>query len=166
MWFLVFYWKVSTICVSNVNSRSFVATMLHPVFFTSGATRHVEIEESGQTTNKPPVIRSINIRNYLHVPAWKGVAGYGQPKFQVRLCLWSACHWTRKTLTMVLTQAIFPSTATWALLNLFPSRLSHGCNGRACIYRGWHDWIPCRSALELRPDPPNSCVQTPQTFLM
>ena len=58
--------------------------MLHPVFVTSKATRQLEFTES-QTTTERGVIRTYNIRDYLHVPPWQGFAISGQPELQVRL---------------------------------------------------------------------------------
>ncbi|KAI0136890.1 S-adenosyl-L-methionine-dependent methyltransferase [Xylariales sp. AK1849] len=60
----------------------FVATVLHPVFFTSGATRSIElIDATG--IDKTEIIRAKVIRNYLDVPPTRGVAQYGQPAQQI-----------------------------------------------------------------------------------
>ena len=62
---------------------SFVATVLHPVFFTSRAKRQIEISDYETGTVRPPVDRAKVIRQYLHIPPYKGVATYGQPAEQV-----------------------------------------------------------------------------------
>ncbi|KAI1873548.1 hypothetical protein JX265_005170 [Neoarthrinium moseri] len=64
----------------------FVATVLHPVFFTCGATRSIEIDSSAGITDKPIVTRAKVIRQYLNVPPYHGVALYGQPAQQVSHC--------------------------------------------------------------------------------
>ncbi|KAK6208437.1 transport between ER and Golgi ATPase protein [Pestalotiopsis sp. IQ-011] len=61
----------------------FVATVLHPVFFTSRAKRQIEISDYKTGTVRPPVDRAKVIRQYLHIPPYKGVATYGQPAEQV-----------------------------------------------------------------------------------
>ncbi|KAK8133803.1 hypothetical protein PG984_005815 [Apiospora sp. TS-2023a] len=60
----------------------FVATLLHPVFFTSDFTRSIEIKD-GNGIDKPEVTRGKNIRGYLDVPPVEGVAHWGQPALQV-----------------------------------------------------------------------------------
>lgn len=63
---------------------SFVATVLHPVFFTAGVTRQIEIDTNdGTTWHAPKIVLGKVIRQYLDVPPYKGVAGYGQPAQQV-----------------------------------------------------------------------------------
>lgn len=64
---------------------AFVATMLHPVFFTSGATRSIEVLHTLQegSRRKPEVVRAKVIRKYLDVPPYQGVALYGQPVPQI-----------------------------------------------------------------------------------
>ncbi|KXJ96469.1 S-adenosyl-L-methionine-dependent methyltransferase [Microdochium bolleyi] len=61
----------------------FVATLLHPVFFTSGANRHIQIIENDEhheaTAN---IVRSKVVTRYLDVAPWRGVAMYGQPEQQ------------------------------------------------------------------------------------
>ncbi|KAG8414614.1 hypothetical protein J3459_014205 [Metarhizium acridum] len=60
----------------------FFATLLHPVFFTSGATRFVEVvtnEATGEYYNA----RGKVIREYREKAPWRGVAANGQPAFQV-----------------------------------------------------------------------------------
>lgn len=61
---------------------SFVATVLHPVFMTSGASRNVDLRYDGETGDLE-VVRTKVIKNYLHVPPYKGIAIPGQPKRQV-----------------------------------------------------------------------------------
>ncbi|KAI0455104.1 S-adenosyl-L-methionine-dependent methyltransferase [Xylaria acuta] len=59
----------------------FVATILHPVFFTSGARRSIQIVDGGPD-GYPKVIRAKTIEKYLDVPPYYGVALYGQPAQQ------------------------------------------------------------------------------------
>ncbi|KAK8094666.1 hypothetical protein PG997_001351 [Apiospora hydei] len=60
---------------------AFVATMLHPVFFTSGFTRSIELKD-GTGLDKPEITRAKVIREYLDVPPIHGVAEWGQPTLQ------------------------------------------------------------------------------------
>ncbi|KAI0809788.1 S-adenosyl-L-methionine-dependent methyltransferase [Xylaria sp. FL0064] len=60
----------------------FVATMLHPVFFTSQARRNIQIVDGGPG-GYPEIIRTKTIEKYLDVPPYYGVALYGQPAQQV-----------------------------------------------------------------------------------
>ncbi|KAK7921265.1 hypothetical protein PG985_009287 [Apiospora marii] len=62
----------------------FVATLLHPVFFTSDFTRSIEIKD-GKGTEEPEVTRAKVIRGYLDVPPVHGVAHWGQPALQAIL---------------------------------------------------------------------------------
>ncbi len=57
--------------------------MLHPIFFTSGATPGVEIFD--QAAAEPKVVRTQIIKDYLNVPSWMGIALPGQPELQVRV---------------------------------------------------------------------------------
>ncbi|KAF5129820.1 Ubiquinone biosynthesis O-methyltransferase [Metarhizium anisopliae] len=60
----------------------FFATLLHPVFFTSGATRFVEVvtdEATGEYYNA----RGKIVREYRDKAPWRGVAVNGQPAFQL-----------------------------------------------------------------------------------
>ncbi|GAP87923.1 putative methyltransferase type 11 [Rosellinia necatrix] len=59
----------------------FVATVLHPVFFTCGARRDIQIVDGGPNGD-PIVIRAKTIEKYLDVPPYHGVALYGQPAQQ------------------------------------------------------------------------------------
>ncbi|ETS79379.1 hypothetical protein PFICI_09232 [Pestalotiopsis fici W106-1] len=62
----------------------FVATILHPVFFTSRATRLLEVVDYNPgSTQRPPIDRAKVIREYLHIPPYRGVAVWGQPAEQV-----------------------------------------------------------------------------------
>lgn len=64
-------------------NNSFVATLLHPVFFTSGANRHIVIiEDDEHTEDSVNVVRSKVVTKYLDVAPWRGVAMYGQPEQQ------------------------------------------------------------------------------------
>ncbi|RYC59308.1 hypothetical protein CHU98_g6921 [Xylaria longipes] len=58
----------------------FVATLLHPVFFTCDPTRSIQIVEGGP--DGPKIIRAKTIEKYLDVPPYYGVAMYGQPAQQ------------------------------------------------------------------------------------
>ncbi|KAI1311856.1 S-adenosyl-L-methionine-dependent methyltransferase [Xylaria venustula] len=60
----------------------FVATLLHPVFFTSGARRSFQIMDNGPNGN-PEIIRAKTIEKYLDVPPYYGAALHGQPAQQV-----------------------------------------------------------------------------------
>ncbi|KAL0468109.1 S-adenosyl-L-methionine-dependent methyltransferase [Neurospora intermedia] len=60
----------------------FVATLLHPVFMTSGASRNVDLRYDGETGDLE-VVRTKVIKNYLHVPPYKGIAIPGQSKRQL-----------------------------------------------------------------------------------
>ncbi|KAI1120844.1 S-adenosyl-L-methionine-dependent methyltransferase [Nemania abortiva] len=60
----------------------FVATLSHPVFFTSGAQRSIQIVDGGPGGN-PMIIRSKTIEKYLDVPPYRGVALNGQPALQL-----------------------------------------------------------------------------------
>ena len=62
--------------------NSFVATVLHPVFFTSGYTRSIELND-WKYRDKPEITRAKVIREYLDVPPSRGVAQWGQPALQV-----------------------------------------------------------------------------------
>ncbi|KAL8335218.1 hypothetical protein RB598_009423 [Gaeumannomyces tritici] len=56
----------------------FVATLLHPVFFTSNAAKNLELKFDGATGDLQ-VVRTKIIRDYLFVPPMKGIALPGQP---------------------------------------------------------------------------------------
>ncbi|KAI0517418.1 S-adenosyl-L-methionine-dependent methyltransferase [Xylaria bambusicola] len=60
----------------------FVATLLHPVFFTCGARRNIQIADGGPD-GYPEIIRTKIIEKYLDVPPYHGVALYGQPAQQI-----------------------------------------------------------------------------------
>ncbi|KAI1419332.1 S-adenosyl-L-methionine-dependent methyltransferase [Xylaria sp. FL1777] len=60
----------------------FVATVLHPVFITSGARRSIQIVDSGPD-GYIEIIREKTIEKYLDVPPYYGVALHGQPARQV-----------------------------------------------------------------------------------
>lgn len=69
---------------TTLRKNSFVATLLHPVFFTSGANRNFQIiEEDEHTSASVHVVRSKIITKYLDVPPWRGVFAYDQPEQQV-----------------------------------------------------------------------------------
>lgn len=63
--------------------NSFYATMLHPVFFTSGAIRFVEVVTNEQTGEYYNAVGKV-IREYREKAPWRGVAVNSQPAFQVR----------------------------------------------------------------------------------
>ncbi|KAL8397258.1 hypothetical protein RB594_004105 [Gaeumannomyces avenae] len=56
----------------------FVATLLHPVFFTSNAAKNLELKFD-EATGDLQVVRTKIIRDYLFVPPMKGIALPGQP---------------------------------------------------------------------------------------
>ncbi|KAJ3565026.1 hypothetical protein NPX13_g7645 [Xylaria arbuscula] len=60
----------------------FVATLLHPVFFTCSPRRNIQIVDGGPD-GYPEIIRTKVIEKYLDVPPYYGVALYGQPAQQV-----------------------------------------------------------------------------------
>jgi hypothetical protein len=60
----------------------FVATVLHPAFVTSNASRHLEVRNNPET-GELEIIRGKIIREYMSVPPYKGVAVPGQPQKQV-----------------------------------------------------------------------------------
>ena len=61
-----------------------MATVLHPVFFTSNATRSIEVGYD-PATGECKVVRAKVIKEYLFVPPAMGIAVVGQPAKQVRL---------------------------------------------------------------------------------
>ncbi|PKS05458.1 hypothetical protein jhhlp_008834 [Lomentospora prolificans] len=61
---------------------SFVATTLHPVFFTTNAASNTS-QVSDPETGRSRVIRTKLIEKYLHVPPWRGTAFNDQPKWQL-----------------------------------------------------------------------------------
>lgn len=67
---------------ADLSSVRFVATILHPAFFTSGAARHIELAEN-QNTGRFESKHSINVTRYLNIPPAKGEALHGQPAPQV-----------------------------------------------------------------------------------
>ena len=62
--------------------RRFVATVLHPVFMTSGAARKIELKFS-PVTGELEVERSKVITEYLNVAPAKGIAVADQPAKQL-----------------------------------------------------------------------------------
>jgi hypothetical protein len=52
---------------------SFVATLLHPVFFTSGAARNIEVNFN-PVTGECEVVRSKVVKEYMSVPPAMGIA--------------------------------------------------------------------------------------------
>ncbi|KAK0644087.1 S-adenosyl-L-methionine-dependent methyltransferase [Cercophora newfieldiana] len=61
---------------------TFVATILHPVFFTSNAAKSITIDFDPET-GEQRVVRSKVITEYMSVAPAKGVAHIGQPKKQI-----------------------------------------------------------------------------------
>ncbi|KAI3319137.1 S-adenosyl-L-methionine-dependent methyltransferase [Xylariaceae sp. AK1471] len=59
----------------------FVATLLHPVFFASGARRSIQVVDDGPD-GYPEIIRAKVIDKYLDIPPYHSVALYGQPAQQ------------------------------------------------------------------------------------
>ncbi|KAK3375683.1 S-adenosyl-L-methionine-dependent methyltransferase [Lasiosphaeria ovina] len=60
----------------------FVATVLHPVFFTSGVSRNIDLRFD-PATGDLDVVRAKVVRDYLFVPPAKGVAFIDQPERQL-----------------------------------------------------------------------------------
>ncbi|KAK4213897.1 hypothetical protein QBC37DRAFT_343227 [Rhypophila decipiens] len=60
----------------------FIATLLHPLFFTSDASRSVA-QHYNQSTGEQETVRSVIVREYLNVPPAKGIALPGQPEKQL-----------------------------------------------------------------------------------
>jgi hypothetical protein len=60
----------------------FVATVLHPVFFTSNAAKNITIDFDSET-GETRLVRSKIITEYLFVKPAKGIAIAGQPEKQV-----------------------------------------------------------------------------------
>lgn len=60
----------------------FVATVLHPVFFTSNAAKSISIDFDPET-GEQRVVRSKVVTEYLDVKPAKGVAVVGQPEKQI-----------------------------------------------------------------------------------
>jgi hypothetical protein len=52
---------------------SFVATLLHPVFFTSGAARNIEVKFN-PVSGECEVVRSKVVKEYMYVPPAMGIA--------------------------------------------------------------------------------------------
>ncbi|KAK3386036.1 S-adenosyl-L-methionine-dependent methyltransferase [Podospora didyma] len=60
----------------------FAASVLHPVFFTSGASKNLDIRPNPET-GEMEVVRTKVIKNYLFIPPVKGEAFRGQPRKQI-----------------------------------------------------------------------------------
>jgi len=60
----------------------FVATVLHPVFFTSNAAKSITVDCDPETGEKRVVLGKL-VTQYLDVKPAKGVAVVGQPEKQV-----------------------------------------------------------------------------------
>ncbi|KAH6613630.1 S-adenosyl-L-methionine-dependent methyltransferase [Chaetomium sp. MPI-SDFR-AT-0129] len=60
----------------------FVATLLHPVFFTSNASRIVEVSYNPMTGDQE-IVRGKLVKEYMSVPPAKGIAIPGQPTKQL-----------------------------------------------------------------------------------
>ncbi|KAM7191623.1 S-adenosyl-L-methionine-dependent methyltransferase [Naviculisporaceae sp. PSN 640] len=60
----------------------FIATILHPLFFTSDASRSVS-QHFNLQTGELETVRSVIVREYLNVPPAKGIAIPGQPVKQL-----------------------------------------------------------------------------------
>ncbi len=56
--------------------------MLHPVFFTSGASKNIEVRYD-PNTGDCVVERTLVIKDYMEVPPALGIAVPGQPEKQV-----------------------------------------------------------------------------------
>lgn len=60
----------------------FVATIMHPAFNSSGASRHIQVGEDPATGHQT-TLYSINVSRYLDIPPTKGEAIHGQSTAQV-----------------------------------------------------------------------------------
>ncbi|KAK3349104.1 S-adenosyl-L-methionine-dependent methyltransferase [Lasiosphaeria hispida] len=60
----------------------FVGTVLHPVFFTSGAAKNIQLRYS-QQTGELEVERTLVLKSYMSVPPAKGIFKDGQPEKQL-----------------------------------------------------------------------------------
>ncbi|KJZ76427.1 hypothetical protein HIM_04156 [Hirsutella minnesotensis 3608] len=69
----------------------FVATMLHPVFFTSGARRFVQVV-THPGTGEEVSIRGKLVSEYLNVAPWKGVINKEEPAFQLQVYFHRPLH--------------------------------------------------------------------------
>lgn len=67
-----------------VVTASFVAALLHPVFFTSNASRQIDVRYD-PATGECEVVRGKLIKEYMSVPPAMGIAIPGQPEKQVSL---------------------------------------------------------------------------------
>ena len=56
--------------------------MLHPVFFTSGASKNIQVRYDA-ATGEQVVERTLVIKEYMDVPPALGIAVPGQPEKQV-----------------------------------------------------------------------------------
>ena len=70
------------LCKLIAISPSFVATLLHPLFFTSGAARQIVIHEDPETGQRI-VDRSIVLRKYLNVPPARQLVFEGETESPV-----------------------------------------------------------------------------------
>ncbi|KAH8677831.1 methyltransferase type 11 [Xylariales sp. PMI_506] len=61
----------------------FVATLLHPVSFTSRAARSIEVWDNPAKLDRAEMTRSLVLRQYLNVPPTQGIAVFGQPTPQI-----------------------------------------------------------------------------------
>ncbi|KAK2761226.1 hypothetical protein FQN54_001748 [Arachnomyces sp. PD_36] len=64
------------------NGGRFIATLLHPLFFTSGASRLIEVGDDPISGSRQ-ITQSIKVTKYLHVTPAKGVFLDGQPVPQI-----------------------------------------------------------------------------------
>lgn len=71
-------------CISSYTSFGFrfVATIMHPAFNSSGASRHIQVGEDPATGHQS-TLYSINVSRYLDIPPTKGEAIHGQSTAQV-----------------------------------------------------------------------------------
>lgn len=71
------------VCVHQYNTTySFIATLLHPLFFTSDASRSVS-QHYNPRTGELETVRAVVVREYLNVPPARGIAIPGQPVKQL-----------------------------------------------------------------------------------
>ena len=65
----------------DLTAARFVATLLHPAYWTNGASRNIEVKFNPETGDKEVILSRV-VKEYLHVPPAKGIAVVGQPEPQ------------------------------------------------------------------------------------
>lgn len=99
---------------------SFVATLLHPLFFTSGAARQITVHEDPETGQRV-INRSIVMTKYLNIPPARQLLFKGGSESPVSK---PALAISNKSITRIVH---VPSTFEPALHSILSSRPHHGC---------------------------------------